>query len=127
MLRVLASVGFVGVVLVACGSSAPDIRASDYDQTCTSASDCAVIQEGSGCCGCGNAAINKKDLTRYQADAKRRREACGGKACAVDCQISTPTCVAGTCSVCHTSTCGSDAGTDASIDASSDASDAQTE
>jgi hypothetical protein len=110
-----ATVGLALWVLGACGSSAPVIKATDYDQTCNVASDCAVIDEGSSCCyGCGNAAINKKDLTRYQADLAKRRNACAGAQCpAYDCAISNPACTAGKCAICRTLSCdGTDAGAD---------------
>jgi hypothetical protein len=43
------------------------IRASDFDQSCTTAADCAAVFEGPICkpCPCENAAIAKKDAEKY--------------------------------------------------------------
>lgn len=104
---------FLAVSFGACSSStAPTIKASDYDQTCAQSTDCAVIDEGSSCCGgCGNAAINKKDLSRYQSDATKRRSACTGVACpAYDCAYATAVCTAGKCAVCRSASCEPDSG-----------------
>lgn len=94
------------VLLAACSGTGtlPDIRASDYNQSCRTASDCVLIDEGSSCCGaCGNAAINKADLSKYQADAKPRMDACRETACpAIACAFAAPMCTAaGKCEVCR--------------------------
>ncbi len=50
-----------------CGDSS--IAASDYDRSCTQASDCTVILVGEICdCSCTYGAINKQDLALYEAD-----------------------------------------------------------
>lgn len=56
------------------GGTNTTIKASDFDQSCTTAADCAPIYEGAICtpCACPNAAIAKKDLAKYndtRADA----------------------------------------------------------
>jgi hypothetical protein len=47
--------------LAACNAP-PTIHASAFDQTCTQASDCMLIDEGSSCCSqCGNASDASND------------------------------------------------------------------
>ena len=52
--------------------SLPLIEASNYDQSCTTDSDCIAIAEGDVCTPCGigctNAAINVAAHARYKAD-----------------------------------------------------------
>jgi hypothetical protein len=100
-------IAFVFFVLAGCTSAPAPIHATDYDQTCTQASDCFLIDEGSSCCtGCGNAAINKKDQSRYEAAAQMRRSSCSGTACpAIDCVARDVTCTAGKCALCPTLNC----------------------
>lgn len=80
----------------------PDIRASDYNQSCIADADCVLIDEGSSCCtSCGNAAINKSDQAKYQAAAQQRQNTCVKMACpAIACVFSTPYCNAGKCTSC---------------------------
>lgn len=53
-----------------------ELRASDYDQLCTTNPDCIAIQEGPcGTCLCANAAINQAESLRYYAT--RGRLGCG--------------------------------------------------
>ena len=49
------------------GGTNAQIRASDFDQSCTTAADCAAVFEGPICkpCPCENAAIAKKDAEKY--------------------------------------------------------------
>jgi hypothetical protein len=57
------------------------IQASNYDQSCRTASDCILVAEGNFCqsAGCPNAAINISAYARYQADvAKTNAAICGG-------------------------------------------------
>ncbi len=120
---------FFGTV-AACASTSPGgttsppqpIHASDYNQKCASATDCVAINEGDpcGCPSCGNAAVNKSDQAKFNADFDARRKQCTGPAvfCPASCIYSETSCVAGACGVCHSSGCGvADAGvTDASHD-----------
>jgi hypothetical protein len=51
------------------GSGRKPIVASDYDQSCTSASDCVEIRTGDPCTSCcPTTAINVKDREKYLAD-----------------------------------------------------------
>lgn len=105
--------------LFACSSASavsgdpPPIHASDYDQQCAAASDCAVVNEGSvcGCLGCGGAAVNKSVASKYEADLQARRAQCTTPPtpCPAACIYVEATCNAGTCGVCHSPGCG-DAG-----------------
>ena len=108
----LGVVVFVIACAAACSSSPKTIVATDYDQTCATAADCVLIDEGSSCCSaCGNAAINKKDLARYQSDAAQRRSACAGVGCpAIACAFSAAVCTAGKCASCRSASCAGDAG-----------------
>jgi hypothetical protein len=57
------------------------IQASNYDQSCRTASDCILVAEGNFCqsAGCPNAAINIGAYAQYQADvAKTNAAICGG-------------------------------------------------
>jgi hypothetical protein len=78
-------------MLCAADATAPIIQASEYDQSCTTNSDCAEVYVGNGCtceisCGTWPAAINMGALSQYTADfAKLPRELCG-------CVNSTPPC-----------------------------------
>ena len=124
MLRMalLAWTAPVVVTLVACssssGSAPAQIHASDYDQRCTTASDCVVVNDGDvcGCQGCGTAAVSQSAAMQYQADYQKLRSACGpsGPCPALLCVVTIATCSAGTCQVCHTNGCAgaADAGTD---------------
>jgi hypothetical protein len=52
------------------GKSCGTIEASDYDQSCSSDSDCLLEPDGNFCqreCACVNTAINAKDQARYEA------------------------------------------------------------
>lgn len=66
------------VLLGACDTR---LVATDYKQSCTANTDCAVVFEGEFCNACGPvtnaAAINVADLDRYQ----RERDAIGKSGC----------------------------------------------
>ncbi len=72
-----ALVGACFVLLAACGSDV--VKASDYNQDCSTPDDCVGIVEGTGCCECDTAtgAINKKDLASYQKDFADKKAKCG--------------------------------------------------
>ena len=109
------------------GGGPPPIHANDYNQSCTAPTDCAIVDEGDvcGCGSCGNAAINKSDLAKYEAEVAARVKQCpsGGRmVCpAGACILSETTCIANKCGVCHSPGCGTpDAGGDAASDAAHD-------
>jgi hypothetical protein len=109
------------------GADTTSIKASDFNQSCTSSADCVLVMDGSWkvddpCCGkgCGSAAINKSDQMAYSDALKAAVAKCtafGG--CGVDCAYAEAYCdtAMGKCAVCTGSFgCGdggmSDAGTD---------------
>jgi hypothetical protein len=112
----IAALATATVTLAACTSSTTtntnvdggasgsnSIRASDYDQTCASSSDCVGVYEGIlGCCAdqnCANSAINKKSETQYRSDTSARRTRCDPEPpCAPSlCDSIAATCNAGRC------------------------------
>lgn len=113
-------VGLVVLAAVACASSTTttptkiDIKATDYDQSCTAPSDCTPIYEGSGCCNiCPSAAINVKDKSKYDSAAQQRQSGCIGVACpAIACAGFTLACNANKCAIqsCGAGGCLPDAG-----------------
>ena len=79
------------------------IRASTYDQACTTDADCVSVFDGNVCsahCRCPNSAINKGQLARYQSDFPR---ADGGGACG--CPLLRAVCANGVCGPCNGATC----------------------
>lgn len=117
------------LVLAGCNSSpgtSVEIRASDYDQSCTQASDCMMINEGSCCPQCQFGAINKSARTAYQDAAKKRQDACMGVKCALPpCASPALMCSDGKCALCLGNCFDAgppkDAATDAPGDAPADA------
>lgn len=76
------------------------IRASDFDQSCTAATDCVAVFEGQICspCGCPNAAIAKKDLQEYAST--RAAANCPQTDIACDaCAAPAVDCAAGKCAI----------------------------
>src|SRR5580700_4897236 len=106
-------------------ASAQIIQASNYDQSCTTDTDCVWVAEGNFCypgaTNCPNATISKSANAQYQADVAKTRAAscyapgsCGGN--------FGPCCVNGMCQVgIHCSNLASDASAQTSSDAASDA------
>lgn len=98
----------------------PPINAKDYDQSCQANSDCAVVDEGDpcGCPGCGNAAVNKSQEAKFNADFAAAKAMCTGgpMPCpAIGCVFREAACTQGKCSVCNEPGC-SDSGSDAGSD-----------
>ncbi len=105
--------GLALVLLTACsgsgsgqpGQTGQTISASSYDQECTKPSDCVPIATGLvTCCGfdgCDNAAINKSDESKYEADLEADHPAnCTGVACPeIACETSPVGCVGGKCKI----------------------------
>src|SRR5277367_1793319 len=101
---VLVAVGVVFASLLAsCSSSGlcGSIQASNYDQSCSTASDCVVVAEGDSCTGlfcvdCGNAAINVSAQAQYDENLKN----IGGHTGVCPCPLGVgATCDAGVCSL----------------------------
>ena len=103
---------FTGVVvalaiamLAACGGGGGGtIVAASYDQSCSLASDCVGVFQGTpACCDieCPNVAINQADLSRYKtALAADAPTDCPPVACpAMTCLPTSVACVAGKCAI----------------------------
>ena len=103
-----------------------DIKASNYDQSCTADTDCVAVYEGSSCALCvlicpGGAAISMGALAQYMSDianttanVSTNRLACSG-----DCGVTPlPRCVAGRC---ESGDFGAGPQTDAAADTGADA------
>ncbi len=94
---ILVGVGVVAASLLASCSNCGSIQASDYDQSCSTASNCVVVSEGDSCrglfCNCGNAAINVSAQAEYNANL----QSIGGTALCPCPEGATATCDAGVC------------------------------
>jgi hypothetical protein len=94
----------VGLAVVAAGllvscSTCGSIEASDYDQTCSTASDCVGVAEGDSCKGlfcvdCANAAINVSAQAEYESALQSINGATGICPCPAN---PTVACDAGVC------------------------------
>jgi len=99
------AVAFAIGILAACGGSGGGtIVASSYDQSCTHASDCVAVFQGTpACCDleCPNVAINHTDLAKYQVVlAEDAPTDCPETAClAMACLPTRVACVASKCSI----------------------------
>jgi hypothetical protein len=103
---------------VICSDASPcvdaDIRASNYDQTCQTNSDCVLVVEGQVCAPCAVcaplSAINRSALSQYEADvANIVAPVTGGGGCAPCCgPIIVACCQSGRCRA--GTSCSADAG-----------------
>src|SRR5690349_17078823 len=60
-------------VLSACAPADTTISLQGYDRSCSTAADCVVVQSGDICgCNCGNDAISRADLDKYNAELKEK-------------------------------------------------------
>jgi hypothetical protein len=102
----------------ACTSPIPNISASEFNQSCMQATDCVQISTGAGCCpACGDAAINKSELSKYQAADAQRQAACKGTLCDPGpCLYIGVACTAGRCVACPIPGCSGNGGQDAGTD-----------
>jgi hypothetical protein len=77
------------------------IHASDYDQSCSTDTDCVAISANDSCrlcaLGCTNEAINVGALARYQSDIGETTATLSDArlACAGDCVVNPPPCCMG--------------------------------
>lgn len=88
---------YTGLLALAAGCGAvTSISAESYNQSCGVEADCVEIFVGDVCsCRCEFAAINRSDLSRYQAD--RARITCLEQKLCGPCQSAAATCTAGRC------------------------------
>ena len=74
------------------------ISLQGYDRSCTTADDCVVVQSGDICgCNCGNDAISRADLDKYNAELKEKEANCADPVLACPCDPLMPTCDQGAC------------------------------
>jgi hypothetical protein len=87
--------------LLSCGSPArTGLSLSDYSTRCAAAAECVAVTVGALCpCACPNAAINRSDLPRYEADRMQVRCADTGVICGPCPEPRAPVCQAGTCAL----------------------------
>jgi hypothetical protein len=74
-------------LILACGE--PNVEVSEYDQSCEIGEDCIAVVDGDPCCGCPNAAVNKSESARYQAEVAECSALCdieSGQAVVFSCQ-----------------------------------------
>ena len=88
------------------GATCATIRASDYDQTCKTSQDCALVFEGDPCgqTACPNAPINRAATTAYNAVLAVRRPVSLGPPGGT-CYGSPPICKDGVCQMCPNTGC----------------------
>jgi len=101
LLFLLLGLGSLPLCFVACSGSSI-LNASDYDQSCSTSSDCVPVFQGDvACCGggCANAAINKGALAQYDADYSEAVKVCGVNASCLQfhCPAITAECQGGRC------------------------------
>lgn len=77
------------------------IHASEFDQSCSTASDCIAVKEGDVCaCSCPSAAINESDVGKYQSKVVQLKSSCSGtQGCGVSCAQNHVECNASQCEV----------------------------
>jgi hypothetical protein len=77
------------------------IAASNYDQSCATDRDCVAVAEGDFCvpgaATCPSAAINSKDLPRYQADVAKTQAALCSALSTCGNLVARGPCCRGTC------------------------------
>jgi len=102
------------------------IQASNYDQSCTTNSDCIAVGEGNACyvceIECTSAAINKSAESQYKADVAKTPAAEGGALCGCPAEFG-PCCRGGTCHAdlqCQNPLPVADAAADTGADAATD-------
>lgn len=86
-----ALVGCGALLGALCGCGSTTINPVGYNTSCSAAADCAAVFFGDVCgCSCENAAINKAELTRYQADFSAAHAGCSQATCQADCAAPSP-------------------------------------
>jgi hypothetical protein len=101
----LLLMGSLAAAIGSCHSEANhSIKASEFQQTCTVASDCVAVYEGPlSCCGgnsCPNAAVNRVGYTAYESARESRIPTCNPQP---PCPATDVACIAG--ATCSNGTC----------------------
>lgn len=85
------------LMLAACAADTT-ISLAGFDKSCAEDADCAVVTSGDICgCNCGNDAINRAGLARYQAELQDKQMHCPGPGMACDCVFNAAGCTQGQC------------------------------
>src|SRR5262245_2005192 len=88
------------LALAACAPADTTIPLQGYDRSCGTASDCVVVQSGDICgCDCGNDAINRADLDKYNAEFADKEGGCSEPVLACPCVPVIPVCNQGKCAL----------------------------
>jgi hypothetical protein len=98
-LRVVATLCLT--LAAACGGSKTP-QASDYDRSCATVADCALVFVGDpGCCGggCPNTAVRMSEVARVKRDVQAAKTCAGIVDCAPSpgCADGRAQCIAATC------------------------------
>lgn len=89
------------VFLAACGGR-NEIRAMDYDQSCTKNEECQTVLVGNPCeCSCDSAAIRKSEVDEYTRDIDDIKADCAADVakCAACPELKGAACTDGKCVV----------------------------
>jgi hypothetical protein len=92
----------LSMVLAACEGRREEIRAEDYDQTCSKDEDCMTVLAGNACkCSCDMAAINDRDVGDYTRDLADIKAECVDELakCAKCPEMKGAVCASGKCAV----------------------------
>jgi len=88
-----------GLALAACALADTTISLQGYNKSCATAADCVVVHAGEICggCDCGNDAINRADLDKYNAEFKDKEASCSEPPQHCPCVALMPLCTQGKC------------------------------
>ncbi len=86
------------------GTTSAIVRATDFSQSCTVASDCVAVYSGDQCapCQCPNAAIATSQASSYASKSTQAKASCGDTgniSCGAPCPATTTLCAGGKCSI----------------------------
>src|SRR5262245_14841610 len=87
-------------LLAACGGSdTTPLNTDGYNKACSADADCVAIHSGQICggCTCANDAINRADLSKYQAALKAIADSCSKPPLECPCHAPMAGCVQGVC------------------------------
>jgi hypothetical protein len=82
-----------------CDAASHTLAITDFDVSCTQASDCASVFLGSFCsaCRCASSAINVADLMKYEAEAQVLSQETAATGPVWNCGADPPVCTQGKC------------------------------
>ncbi len=95
---------------------------SNYDQSCTTDSDCVVVGDPRFCCG--GQAINVTARARYMAAVSSEGTGClYSPGCAASCPVALPCCISDRCETSADDMCGATAADSGAVDAADASAD----